>query len=478
MADRKCRPGNDISGLRPKELGRAARRSLANGDFAEAIRAKEAKDTAEKLLGLKDEELAKVLSKAIQRLDEQHTPLWTLVRSFNLVSRKKQIDLVERFVKGFVAMPVSEQAATFHALSPRVRAARRGWSEGSSKSKKKGKSLEVIPEQVIPEQENANRPFPAFVGARGRREADRVIVELLDTLDESLRLIASEDRARLHRRLDRAVSASFTPIVLAKMFAKLPPDEVKCLEKWLVDENALPAPAAQRLFSALTSAQQAGSLVEKAVDGVYLGADALWAQMARISLEFATGPDEIDGNWKKWLQGRAPSPSKSVLGDMVDEDDVVSVYSTSSTRGRAAAPSSSSKSRGSIGPAVLGGGYGVSSAMPSTSGAKRASCQLHCPASLFLFADKGPPGASSLRLSKESLVDFVGSAAKAVEDQNDRNPTNLSSGSAANEEDASGVDEELLDLQDANAVADDSDSPEEEDPFLLQGALDDETAAQ
>lgn len=56
------------------------------------------------------------------------------------------------------------------------------------------------------------------------------------------------------------------------------------IEKWVVDEGALPATAAARLFGALMGVQQAGGFLQEAVDDVRVGAEELWA---RLSEEFA-----------------------------------------------------------------------------------------------------------------------------------------------------------------------------------------------
>ncbi|CAJ1371881.1 unnamed protein product [Effrenium voratum] len=85
-----------LGALSAQQLGHAARRSLARGDLTEALRAKQAKDTAESLLQCKDEELARRLLSAAGLHDEDSL-LFTLARDFYLISRKKQIDLVERF---------------------------------------------------------------------------------------------------------------------------------------------------------------------------------------------------------------------------------------------------------------------------------------------------------------------------------------------------------------------------------------------
>ncbi|CAJ1371879.1 unnamed protein product [Effrenium voratum] len=224
----------------------------------------------------------------------------------------------------------------------------------------------------------------------------------MDGFDASLglRQMAEEDRSRLHRRMDRAVSTSLTPIVLGRMLSHLPAEEVKAIEQWVVDEGALPASAARRLFGALAGAQQAGGFLQDAVDGVRLGAEELWV---RLSEEFASRPEEINGSWANWLQGRPPSPSaQSVAGDL-DEDDAVSVVSMGRRRTVSALAKAAAKApapRMSLGP-QLGGGY------PSLAkqGPKRNSCQLHCPAALFLFTQPG--AAESRRRPSQQLVDFA-----------------------------------------------------------------------
>lgn len=256
------------------------------------------------------------------------------------------------------------------------------------------------------------------MGARGRREADSTIVGLLDSLDGALRCLADEDRARLHRRMDRAVSSACTPVVLGRMLTHLPVDEVKAIEKWVVDEGALPPPAAARLFGALMGAQKAGGFLQDAADGLYLTAEDLWV---RLSKEFASQPEEISDSWSNWLQGRAPSPgAQSVVGNDFDEalgtlrpcslDDNVSVVPSMSSR-RHTAPTASSLGRRSIGPALPGGGYGSLSSAGPLLAKKRASCQLHCPASAFLFTDAKPSAAGGdpapARPPSQQMIDFV-----------------------------------------------------------------------
>lgn len=395
----------ELSGFSGTELGHAARRSLAKGDFAEAVRAKHAKDTAESILRCNNQDLARRIADAAQSLEDEDSLLWTLARNFHLISRKKQIDLVERCVKGFVELPPEDQAKAVLALAPRIRAARRGWAEGSSKKKKKDKSRGR--ESTRPAEE-PGAGFPPLVGARGRREADSTIVGLLDSLDGELRCLADEDRARLHRRMDRAVSTNCTPLVLGRMLTHLPVDEVKAIEKWVVDEGALPPPAAARLFGALIGAQKAGGFLQDAADGLYLSAEDLWV---RLSKEFASQPDEISDSWSNWLQGRPPSPgAQSVLGNDFDEDDNVSVAPSMPSR-RHTAPTPSSLGRRSIGPAQPGGGYGSLSSAGSLLAKKRASCQLHCPASAFLFTDAKPSAAGGdpapARRPSQQMIDFV-----------------------------------------------------------------------
>eukprot|EP00439_Symbiodinium_sp_Y106_P074029 s2027_g14.t1 len=259
-----------------------------------------------------------------------------------------------------------------------------------------------------------------------------------------LRCLADEDRARLHRRMDRAVSTNCTPLVLGRMLTHLPVDEVKAIEKWVVDEGALPPPAAARLFGALIGAQKAGGFLQAvmqlvsmgqatleakiqelqeeqkanraalaelqgpAADGLYLSAEDLWV---RLSKEFASQPDEISDSWSNWLQGRPPSPgAQSVLGNDFDEDDNVSVAPSMPSR-RHTAPTPSSLGRRSIGPAQPGGGYGSLSSAGSLLAKKRASCQLHCPASAFLFTDAKPSAAGGdpapARRPSQQMIDFV-----------------------------------------------------------------------
>lgn len=425
----------DLPGLRASELGRAARHSLASGDFGEAVRAKQAKDTAERVLLGKDEELARVVVKAACRLEEQNSILWELANNFYLISRKKQILLVERFVKGFATLPAAEQAKGMLALAPRVRAARRGWSQDNfmSEAKKKTDKKSSRSRGALGEASLA-LPLASLVGARGRREADVHIVRLLDAIDASLRRMAEEDRNRLFRRMDRAVSSSFTPVVLARLLAQLPPEEVQAFESWVVDERALPPAAARRLFAALTSAQTAGTLMSEVAEDLSAGADALWA---RLSADFASRPDEIDSSWTNWLQGRPPSPGAgSVLADaQCDEDDLLSVHSAPAGRRRATfaggGASSSSSSKGSIGPAMLGGGYtqGSSRRAPSPQSRRKGSCQLYCPAEMFLWSG-GKASVSASRSSWSSakssgrgvesgktLLEFVSVPAKVLEEE-------------------------------------------------------------
>eukprot|EP00435_Cladocopium_sp_Y103_P052315 s29_g16.t1 len=236
--------------------------------------------------------------------------------------------------------------------------------------------------------------------------ANATIVELLDQLEASLRRLANEDRDRLYRRMDRAVSSAFSPIVLGRMLAHLPSEEVHAIERWVVDEGALPSGAAARLFGALVGVQKAGGFLQDAVDDVKVGAEELWV---RLSEEFASQPEEINDSWANWLKGRPPSPStQSVLGDF-DEDDAVSVISeTRRQSAPAKALSVASLGRRSVVSAQLGGGYSSASTAPR----KRHSCQLHCPASLFLFSDKSDkPSASAFlgeaRRPSQQHIDFV-----------------------------------------------------------------------
>lgn len=385
----------------PTQLGHAARKSLARGDVVEALRAKGAKDVAETLLKCKDEELARCIASAAVRIDDQSSLFWQLTGDFHLISRKKQIDIVERFVKGFVQLSSSEQAKAVQALAPRVRVARQGWAEGARK-KKVGRGRT----STHSGEDTENASFPSLVGAKGRREADSTIVELLDQLEASLRRLAQEDRDRLYRRMDRAVSSAFSPIVLGRMLAHLPSEEVHAIERWVVDEGALPSGAAARLFGALVGVQKAGGFLQDAVDDVKVGAEELWV---RLSEEFASQPEEINDSWANWLKGRPPSPStQSVLGDF-DEDDAVSVISeTRRQSAPAKALSVASLGRRSVVSAQLGGGYSSASTAPR----KRHSCQLHCPASLFLFSDKlDKPSASAFlgeaRRPSQQHIDFV-----------------------------------------------------------------------
>ena len=87
--------------------------------------------------------------------------------------------------------------------------------------------------------------------------------------------------------MDRAVSSSFTPIVLARLLSQLPSKEVEAIEAWVVDEKALPSAAAARLFGALRGVQQAGGFLQERVDDVRVGAEELWQ---RLSEEFAQQP--------------------------------------------------------------------------------------------------------------------------------------------------------------------------------------------
>lgn len=59
--------------------------------------------------------------------------------------RKKQIDLVERFVKGFVTLSPMAQARAVEALAGRVRLARRGWAERGRASRRAEEARGVGP---------------------------------------------------------------------------------------------------------------------------------------------------------------------------------------------------------------------------------------------------------------------------------------------------------------------------------------------
>ncbi|OLP84806.1 hypothetical protein AK812_SmicGene34276 [Symbiodinium microadriaticum] len=253
--------------------------------------------------------------------------------------------------------------------------------------------------------------------ARGRREADSTIVGLLDSLDGAISYMNFVIERRrdpemlmfaIAQGMDRAVSSACTPVVLGRMLTHLPVDEVKAIEKWVVDEGALPPPAAARLFGALMGAQKAGGFLQDAADGLYLTAEDLWV---RLSKEFASQPEEISDSWSNWLQGRAPSPgAQSVVGNDFDEDDNVSVVPSMSSR-RHTAPTASSLGRRSIGPALPGGGYGSLSSAGPLLAKKRASCQLHCPASAFLFTDAKPSAAGGdpapARPPSQQMIDFA-----------------------------------------------------------------------
>ncbi|CAJ1452313.1 unnamed protein product [Effrenium voratum] len=126
------------------------------------------------------------------------------------------------------------------------------------------------------------------------------------------------------------------------------------------------------------------------------------------------------------------------------QDDAVSVVSMGRRRTVSALAKAAAKApapRMSLGP-QLGGGY------PSLAkqGPKRNSCQLHCPAALFLFTQPG--AAESRRRPSQQLVDFVmvdacGASAKAEAEKVDKTVIEFESEEdAAREADAKDRDED------------------------------------
>merc|ERR550534_1024273 len=97
-----------------------------------------------------------------------------------------------------------------------------------------------------------------------------------------------EHRARLHRRLDAAVSRELTPNLFAALLARLPAQDVEMLREWLVDEGALPGEAAERLMGTLLSAGQASELASQASAAAQAG-DAAADVAAHVGRRLSTG---------------------------------------------------------------------------------------------------------------------------------------------------------------------------------------------
>jgi len=230
------------------------------------------RSTADRLLSRDDFEFVRTLISAAHRLEDRSTLLWLIVKGFHLMGWRQQCAIVVRFLRGFSLLPAEEQATVISKLAPRIRIARHGSSP--------------------------NSPFP-LVGPTGREEADATMVEFLDVFEASLLRLSEGNRQRLHKRLDAAVTAALTPAVWARLLAKLQPDEVQALEAWVVDEGALPADSASKLFLALSAAGHAE-------DTASYAADSLWKHLFE---DFQNG--DVDSFWAVWAQGTNDEDAES-----------------------------------------------------------------------------------------------------------------------------------------------------------------------
>lgn len=351
-----------------------------------------AEETAGRLLSRGDEELARTLAAAAARPEDRSTLLWLLIRGFHLMSHRRQCELVLHTVRGFAALPTTEMAEVFMAVAPRVRAARRGWKHakpqqvylgGASSSSSSSKK----PAASTLEEDGDEGCVPAFVGIRGRREADPATVEMLDAIEVALRRLKRSERCRLYRRLDKGVSEGLTPSVFASMLAELPREEVRALEDWLVDEGGISKASVRQLFSVLLQASAAKDAVCSVGGRLADRADAVWAG---LSEDFRNGDD--NRVWRDWLQGELNSPRESLAGESTFSHGPASrltVVSKAALTARRLAAESERRRQAEAAPARAAGGYlnGDDQQLKAASPPRRASCQLHCPPSTFLWKD-------------------------------------------------------------------------------------------
>mmetsp|Transcript_57061 Transcript_57061/g.107495 ORF Transcript_57061/g.107495 Transcript_57061/m.107495 type:complete len:420 (-) Transcript_57061:197-1456(-) len=369
-------------------------------------------ETAARLIGRGDVELARTLTSAATRPEDRSSMLWLLVRGFHKVSHRLQCELVLRTIRGFAELPPSEQAQVVESVAPRIRVARAGWQEAAERhlaSKEHGQDEWLYP----------------LVGTIGRSKADVEVVELLDSIEAALRRLQQHERRRLHRRLDQGVSEAFKARVFARLLSELPHEEVVALETWLVDEGALTADAARQLFGALTQAAVAGGTVLGVGEKFADDANALWADLAEDFVK--TGVDEF---WPQWLQGHSSS-STSPRGqeDPAQRFKVVSTVAVAAARANAAEGRRSSGGGGSAGPAASGENSSAAG-LPGELGrpSRRSSVQLHCPAQTFLWSGEAAPSKEPAKQPARATVssavsDFLGgNASKASEAQTETPP--------------------------------------------------------
>lgn len=277
------------------------------------------------LLQLADEELARSLISAVENIEERNSVLWLLARSFHAVGHEQQCQLVTRTIQGFAALPLSEQVQVVQNLAPKLRTVRRGWREAAledAKQRRRGNS----------EDDKSGTSFK-LVGVLGRHEGNTHIVEVLDEIDHALKRLSQDKRARLYRRLDHAVSVELPPSKLSALFAELSSDLVLLVEEWLVDEDVIPQSAAANLLASL--AQQGQAQTQNLADlanGARKSISSSYDALRKLSEEWAEG--DVDGFWKNWVKGRAPSPTPSVRSVRVNKVDGMSVRTSGTVRNR------------------------------------------------------------------------------------------------------------------------------------------------
>lgn len=345
-----------------------------------------AEQTAARLLSRGDAELARTLVAAISRLEDRSTLPWHLVRGFHLMSHQRQCGLVLHTIRGFLALPLAEQAEAFLTVAPRIRTARRGWADAKPRpiyhSVAAGTSSADSMARIDDDNEGL---VPPLVGTHGRCEAEAATVDFLDAVEVALRRLKRSEQRRLHRRLDKGISEGVTPGVLARMLVALPPEEVRSLEAWVVDEGGMSESGAREFFNTLLQVTAAQDAVRDVGERLASGADAVWAG--------------LDVPWKDWLQGQQPhfvdSPrgsaagsSASTVGGHHSRASRLSVVTRAALTARKLAADAEAYRTG-----VHPGGLGQRDAQPMDAVSsersvsfKRTSCQLHCPASAFLWS--------------------------------------------------------------------------------------------
>lgn len=380
--------------------------------FSETVSlAQHPEEVAARLIGRGDEELARTLTSAAARPQDKSSTLWLLTRSFHLLSHRRQCELVLRSIRGFVALPPPEQAQAVKSVAKRIRSARAGWKEAAERHLA---SIDNDHEEWL---------YP-FVGTVGRTKADPNMVELLDAMEAALRRLQQGERRRLHRRLDKGVSEGITPRVFARLLAELPEEEVVALEAWLVDEGALTADAARKLFGALTKAAVAGGTVLGVGEQLADDANALWSGLAEDIAN--TGVEDF---WPDWLQGTSSTGSPRDSISQEDSPHRVKVISTAAfAAGNRKTMDGRRSSGGDAGASGECGGSPSSAAGDTARAPRRSSVQLHCPAQAFLWssdtsASRQQPLQQAARPSvAPGVADFLGPAPSKSEAESQAPP--------------------------------------------------------